>query len=332
MIFDIDLNLMLTFFAAFVTFLLVYRLLEKKEEIKDNETILAERVANLAKQQDVLLESNNERISTFQKSKSNELVQGDGTDDTLREKIATIMRKASITDISIDKFIIICAIGGTAMSGVVVYFNFLHYLSGVPIGFAVGSYLAYAFLAYRADRKKQLFLSQLPDAIDMMIRGVKAGLNVNRVMKLVSLEASDPIASEYLAISQKLDLGVRAEVAFTEAAEKIDIDEFRFLVVALILQMENGGVLAEILTNLATIIRKRLELQLKMKAMSAEARTSAVVLSALPFAFSGIMALVNPGHLSEFMNPGIGQTLLKVTIILFSLGVFFMLRATKIKV
>jgi Flp pilus assembly protein TadB len=96
--------------------------------------------------------------------------------------------------------------------------------------------------------------------------------------------------------------------------------------------MENGGVLGEILQNLSSIVRKRLELGLKIKAMSAEARMSAIVISALPFVFAGIMLIVNPNHLSEFTKPGSGQTLLKITIALFSIGSFLMLKATKIKV
>jgi Flp pilus assembly protein TadB len=125
---------------------------------------------------------------------------------------------------------------------------------------------------------------------------------------------------------------VKPEKVLVEAADKIDIEEFRFLVVALVLQMENGGVLAEILQNLSGIVRKRLELGLKLKAMSAEARMSAIVISVLPFIFAGIMSLINPNHIKEFTNPGSGQTLLKIAVTLFSVGSFMMLKATKIKV
>jgi tight adherence protein B len=146
------------------------------------------------------------------------------------------------------------------------------------------------------------------------------------------MEMKDPLASEYRVISQKMDLGVEPEKALIAAADKLDIEEFRFLVVALVLQIENGGVLGEILTNLAGLVRKRLELDLKLKAMSAEARMSAVVISALPFVFAGIMAVLNPSHLQEFTKPGLGQTLFKIAVALFCAGAFFMIKATKIKV
>ena len=111
-----------------------------------------------------------------------------------------------------------------------------------------------------------------------------------------------------------------------------DIQEFRFMSVALILQIENGGQLAEILSNLAGIVRKRLELQLKVRAMSSESRMSAIVLCALPFVFAGIMAVINPGHLEELIKPGMGQTLLKIGCGLYFLGVVSMFKITKMKV
>jgi tight adherence protein B len=296
------------------------------------EDRLKERVNVMSKQQDALLESMNEKVSTFVKLEYEEFGSDEGSSDTIMDKVRRIMKQAGISDISTNKFIIMCCIGGVIFSALIVRFKFLNILTGVPIGFCVGVYLSYSFLASQAAAKKMKFLEQFPDAIDMMIRGVKAGLNISRIVKLVSLESRDPIAKEYRIISQKFDLGIEPEKVLVDAAEKIDIEEFRFLVVALVLQMENGGVLGEILSNLSTIVRKRLELGLKLKAMSAEARMSAIVLSALPFAFAGIMAVVNPNHLAEFTKPGSGQTMLKITIVLFSLGTFFMLKATKIKV
>lgn len=323
---------LLCFLTSFLCFLMLYKSILRRENKQDQNAILNERVAKLAKEQDMLLESSNERVSTFAKTQREEFRQNSGSSDTLLEKVLLVMKKAGISDMSPKTFMMDCTLGGIVFACFIVYFDFLNYISGVPIGFAVGAYLVYTFLSARAEKKKRQFLAQLPDAIDMMIRGVKAGLNINRVIKLVSIESRDPIAKEYLTISQKLDLGVKPEQVFVEAADRIDLEEFRFLVVALVLQIENGGVLGEILANLSGIVRKRLELDLKMKAMSSEARTSAIVLSALPFGFAGIMALINPGHIAEFTKPGSGQTLLKVMIVLFSLGVFFMMRATKLKI
>ncbi len=327
------------FFCAFICTYTVYMLMSKpavkKEEGEEesSEDKIKRRLRMLSKQQDMLLETAGvDKISTFARNDFQGVTEVNDQTQNVVNKIRRIMKKAGITDMTVGHFVIYCFLGGIAMSAIILYFQFLNALTGVPVGMCVGAYLVYNYLKSRADKKKMEFLKLFPDAIDMMIRGVKAGLNIGRIMKLVSVESKDPVASEYRIISQKLDLGVEPEKVLQEAADKIDLEEFRFLVVALVLQMENGGMLGEILANLSSIVRKRLELGLKLKAMSAEARMSAIVLSALPFLFAGIMALLNPAHLKIFTEPGSGQTLLKVLIVLFSLGTFFMLKATKIKV
>lgn len=294
---------------------------------------LKRRLNMLSKQQDELLENAGKNVaSTFTKIENQDFGSSADGANTIVDRIVIIMHNAGLSDMPVSNFVIYCTVGGIVMTTLILYFDFLNALSGVPIGMSVGAYLMYTFLKSRADKRKMEFLQQFPDAIDMMIRGVKAGLNIGRIMKLISTESKDPIASEFRTISQKFDLGVVPEKVLTEAADRIDIEEFRFLVVALVLQMENGGVLGEILANLAGIVRKRLELGLKIRAMSSEARMSAIVLSALPFAFAGIMAVLNPEHLKEFTKPGNGQALLKVGITLFSIGTFMMIKATKIKV
>lgn len=316
---------------SFVTYNIVYRLVRKTEQESEFATKLKAKVLSMSHQQDELLEEAANRGATFVTAELN-LNDNDSPLHNITNSIHNIMQRGGLTDMPMHVFVMICCSGGALLSAIIVYFNFLNMLTGVPIGMAIGAYLAYSILVMRVSSRRMLFLQQFPDAIDMMIRGIKAGLNINRIMKLVSMESKDPIAGEFRTISQKLELGMEAEKVFVEAANKIGVEEFRFLVVALVLQMENGGMLGEILQNLSTMVRKRLELGLKIKAMSAEARMSAIVISALPFVFAGIMALINPSHIKEFTGSSTGRMLLRVLVTLFALGVFFMLRATKIKV
>ncbi len=327
------------FFCAFSCTYGVYLLMTKISTLKEKgeeteEAKLKRRLAMLAKQQDMLLETAGaDKISTFAKNDFQSVVETDEeAAKTVINRIRHIMLKAGITNMSVNNFLFFCFCGGVAMSFIILYFDFLRAFTGIPVGMFVGAYLVYNFLRSRAEKRKMAFLQLFPDAIDMMIRGVKAGLNTGRIMKLVSMESRDPVATEYKIISQKFDLGIEPEKVLQEAADRIDLEEFRFLVVALVLQMENGGMLGEILANLSGIVRKRLELGLKLKAMSAEARMSAIVISALPFVFAGIMAIVNPDHIKTFVYTESGHTMLKILAVLFSLGTFFMLKATKIKV
>ncbi|MDR2107000.1 MAG: type II secretion system F family protein [Holosporaceae bacterium] len=316
---------------SFICFLLLYNILIRSDITGEDTNKLEAKIGTILEQQNQLLETAvAEKVSTFSGAAQIEEVS---EDKKFVRSIKDVMKAGGISgDITVGSFSFMCICGSVFLTAVIIHFNFLNKLFGIPIGMFVGAFLVYNFLSYLASKKRMEFLRLFPDAIDMMIRGVKAGLNVERIVKLVSMESKAPISDEFKIISQKLDIGVKPERVLIEAAEKIDIEEFRFLVVALVLQMENGGVLAEILQNLSGIVRKRLELQLKMKAMSAEARMSAIVISALPFVFAGIMAVLNPNHLKEFILPGTGQTLLKVALSMFAIGVFFMMKATKIKV
>lgn len=321
------------FLLAFTVLVSVLFINTRDENAIERKKLMDRRILELSKQQDMLLETSNERISTFAKSGGEDALNFDvSTEGGIIAKFRAMRKKAGINEIGTTPLLASCCVGGILFAVFLAYFEFLDLVMSVSIGSVVGFYLTFNFYTMQSDAKRKIFLKQLPDAIEMMIRGVKAGLNIGRIMRLVSMESKDPIASECKTISQKLDLGIKPDQVFIEAGERVNIEEFRFLVVALILQMENGGGLSEILTNLAGIVRKRLELDLKVKAMSSEARMSAIVLSALPFVFVGMMTVVNPAHVKEFVTPGTGQTLLKAAISLFAAGVFFMFKATKIKV
>ena len=247
------------------------------------------------------------------------------------EHIKLVIRQSGIK-MSVTQLFAACASGGLILSSIFIDLKVFDDIIAIPLGMSVGAFLIWQLLAFQADKRKREFLNMFPDTIDMMVRGVKAGLNISRIIRLVSIEAKDPIASEFNSMLQKMELGVPFDKVFIDAANAIDIQEFRFMSVALILQIENGGMLAEILTNLSGIVRKRLELQMKVKAMSSESRMSAVILCALPFVFAGIMLYTNPSHLSGLIEDETGVTLIKVGSILYFIGVVCMLKFTKMEI
>lgn len=301
-------------------------LLQKKHNQQVNS-----RISNVKKQEAIISNTMNKRFSTFQKQEREKIEDMFGTQKGKLEKLKAKLLLADMNP-SIFMFFIYCLIAGILSSITLIYFEFCEIIIGIPAGLLLGYFIMINYVSLIVSRKKSAFTALFPDAIDMMIRGVRAGLNISRIIKLVSMESKPPISTIFTSISRKMELGIKTEKILAEKAEELDVEEFRFLSVALILQLENGGGLVEILTNLSNIVRKRLELHLKMKAMSAEARMSAIVLCSLPFAFAGIMMALDPDHISAFFKPGTGQTLLKVFIVLFILGVVLMLKATKIKV
>jgi tight adherence protein B len=146
-------------------------------------------------------------------------------------------------------------------------------------------------LAQASYRKK--FLDVFPDALDLIRRAVKAGLPVNEALAVAGREIADPVGSELRRTREQVQIGVHMNDALQETADRIRIADFRFLVVALILQQRTGGSLAETLANLSGVIRARKALRQKARALSAEAKASAAVLAILPFVVGGLMYVIN---------------------------------------
>jgi tight adherence protein B len=151
-----------------------------------------------------------------------------------------------------------------------------------------------ALVLRSAQRRYQnRFLVIFPDALDLVGRAVKAGLPVLDAMEVATQAIPAPVGSEFQRTLDEVRIGVQIDEALRHAAERVRIAEFRFYVVALALQHRTGGSLAQTLTNLSNVIRRRKELRLKVRAFTAEAKMSVMVLSALPFVAGGLMALIN---------------------------------------
>jgi len=142
-------------------------------------------------------------------------------------------------------------------------------------------------------RYQNRFLAIFPDALDLIGRAVKAGLPVLDAMEVATKAIPAPVGSEFQQTLDEFRIGVQIDEALRHAAERVRIAEFRFYVVALALQHRTGGSLAETLANLSNVIRRRKELRLKVRAFTAEAKMSVMVLSALPFVAGGLMAVIN---------------------------------------
>lgn len=165
--------------------------------------------------------------------------------------------------------------------------------------------LALLLLIYLAQhRYRNQFLSVFPDALDVVCRAVRAGLPVIEAMELAARETPDPVGREFRHVLDEMHIGVDIEQALQRTADRIRVPDFRFYVVALMLQRRTGGALAETLGNLSRIIRLRKELRLKTRALSAESKTSAAVLAVLPFFVGAIMYLLNrPVMATLFTDP-----------------------------
>jgi tight adherence protein B len=166
---------------------------------------------------------------------------------------------------------------------------------GVPLmGAAVAAFLG-AFgiprwvVAKMTTRRQQKFISQLSNAIDVIVRGIKSGLPLNECLQVIARESPEPIASEFREVVEQQRLGVPLADGLERMSELLPLAEVRFLTIVIGIQQQAGGNLSEALANLSSVLRDRQMLALKVKALSAEAKASAMVLASLP---PGVMFMV----------------------------------------
>jgi tight adherence protein B len=163
----------------------------------------------------------------------------------------------------------------------------------MPLGLIAGAAGAFLLLRIVQASYRARFLDIFPDGLDLIRRAVKAGLPVNEALAVAGREIADPVGGELRRTLEQVQIGVHMNDALQETADRIRIADFRFLVVALILQQRTGGSLAETLANLSGVIRARKALRQKARALSAEAKASAAVLAILPFVVGGLMYVIN---------------------------------------
>ncbi|MDH4300613.1 MAG: type II secretion system F family protein [Nitrospira sp.] len=183
----------------------------------------------------------------------------------------------------------------------------------------------------KTQRMKQ-FERQLPEALELIARALKAGHAFSVGLKLVGEEAADPVGIEFRRVFDEVSLGVPLPQALQSMTNRLDSVDLRFFVTSVLVQRETGGNLAEIIDSLSDLIRKRFELQLKVRALSAEGRFSGVILFCLPILVGMLLYQMNPEYMGLLLTDRIGQTMVMVGSFLMVTGAFAMKRLIAIKV
>ena len=186
----------------------------------------------------------------------------------------------------------------------------------------------------RRARGKRLrkFESQLPDALDMMGRALRAGHAFPTALKMVGEEMSEPLAGEFRAAFDEVNFGIAMQDALTSLAARVPVTDLRFFVIAVVIQRETGGNLAELLANISAIMRDRIKLFAQVRVLSAEGKMSAWVLSMLPFAAALMIQLTNAAFLAILYTDPTGQKMIAAALGMMLLGVLVMRRIIDIKV
>jgi len=199
-------------------------------------------------------------------------------------------------------------------------------------GLIIGVGLPNFYVSRRIKKRKLAFLKLFPEAIELIVRGLRAGLPVAESFIVVSREIPDPVGGAFLTISQQAGFGVPLEKALSDTAKVLDMTEFNFFVTTIILQRETGGNLGEILSNLSQVLRDRQMMKLKIGALSSEARASGYIVGALPFFVFGALSVISPEYLKPLFEDYRGNISLAIAGGMMLFGGFVMKRMTQFEI
>ena len=207
----------------------------------------------------------------------------------------------------------------------------ISFFADVLFGIAVGVGAPRAVLAYLTSKRRNKFISGFADAVDIIVRGIQSGLPLGECVTIISREAPEPIGGEFRTIVESTRLGLNLQQGLERSIVRMPVPEFKFFAIVLTIQQETGGNLAETLSNLSGILRDRKAMKDKVKAMSAEARTTAMIIGCLPFLMGGILYLSSPEYLKLLFSTSSGNLMIVGGIVMMALGSMIMAKMINFK-
>jgi tight adherence protein B len=202
-------------------------------------------------------------------------------------------------EISLAKYAMV-TIGLTLVIAIGLMMRGMPFLLGLFAGLFVGVGLPHFIVGKMIKRRVNTFNVNFPDAIELMVRGLRSGLPITETLGIVAGEIPGPVGIEFRMVADKMKIGRTMEAALQDTADRLGTPEFQFFVITLAIQRETGGNLAETLSNLADVLRKRAQMKLKIRAMSSESKASAYIVGSLPFVVFTLVFLMNPSYMGKF--------------------------------
>jgi tight adherence protein B len=222
-----------------------------------------------------------------------------------------------------QQFFIISACIGAALFAVGLFTGGGLYVA-LALGFVGVLGLPRWMLSFLKKRRENKFLDAFPDAVDIIVRGVKAGLPLLDCLKMIMVDSPEPVKSEFRAIVETQAIGMPLGEACTKLYEHMPLPEANFFGIVVSIQQRSGGNLAEALGNLSRVLRDRKKMKAKIRAMSQEAKASAGIIGALPVAVMTLVWLTSPQYISLLWTEPLGRVMLAGSVIWMTMGVLVM--------
>lgn len=325
-------GIFLVTFSCFIAFLLAYFTIDYFMSRYREKSLLSERLSSLSsKGTNAVLK---EKAKLFQKKRS-------GLIEKKLHGYLTRFKSENWLQLQLYR----SGLSFSLLSGVVGFvlfiilltsFSLYFSLSGLLISFFISvlivSFLTWFILSFLKARRQKLTIKHLPTAIDMILRSLKSGYSIEKTFIVVAKEMHPSVAEEFQQIVQQMNIGVSYEDALHLASERVHTSDFYFLVNALIIQRQTGGSLAETLENILYLLHRRHEIRLKTLSLSAEAKTTGIILGAVPIVIWIIIMIVQPEYMDFFLYDNTGVFLLKIIIGLLVLEALIIKWLTNIKI
>jgi tight adherence protein B len=196
----------------------------------------------------------------------------------------------------------------------------------------IGAFLPYAFVSYRRQKRFEKIEELFPEAVDTLARAVRAGHAFTTALELISNEVPEPLASEFRQLYEEQKFGMPVRDALMNLTERVPLVDVKFFVTAVMLQRETGGNIAEILNNLADMIRERFKIQRQVRVHTAQGRLTMVLLMAMPPAVVSILEVFSPEFVHPLFYDPMGHALLVASVVLQTIGYFVIRRVIRIEV
>jgi len=233
-------------------------------------------------------------------------------------------------DIRAGNFLILCVASAIVFGGITIFAggNIVFGWAGLLLGF----FIPYAYASHMRTRRFQKFEEKFPEAIDTLSRAVRAGHAFTTALEMIANELAEPVAGEFRQLYEEQKFGLPVRDALMNLTERVPLVDVKFFVTAVMLQRETGGNLAEILDNLAHIIRERFKILRQVRVHTAQGRLTMVLLMALPPTIVVLMLMLNPGFIRPLFADPIGHALVVGGITLQTMGYFVIRKIIRIQV
>lgn len=298
----------LVFLIVFLLILIVQRIISQRKVIEKEKNKILAITKKIAVKNEAMNLFQTQRSSLIEKKLQNYFKKFK-SENWLKLKFYQSGIQASLLNIVLIEllvFIILMILNG--------YYGVLPFFTSMISAAALLIITNILILNFLIRNRKKKITMQLPLAIDIILRAIKAGHSLEKVLVVVAREISAPLGTEVARMCQQLDLGVPFETALHNTSARIGLKDFDFFSISMIIQRQSGGSLSEVLENIIYVLIRRQEIRLKTKALTAEARTTSYILAAIPIVVWVVVTALNPSYFDFFLRTDTGHKMLIISV------------------